>query len=202
MKKLLLSAVFNALALPSYALTVDELSDFSDGASPSNTNVGTLDIGFNSFNGNLNGECSNGDCNGIGSQFDDTQDSILFTVASGTEVISFSLFTEGGGPSGLTISAAIFGTIGVSDIGAFQSVINVPINGNADGTLVNGPLGAGVYSLSAYGGSSTDDGGFGAFWSIDLEVAEVTNPVPLPAGLPLLLAGVGAFGLMRRRARN
>lgn len=28
------------------------------------------------------------------------------------------------------------------------------------------------------------------------------TPVPLPAGLPLLLAGVGAFGLLRRRARG
>ncbi|WP_375230312.1 VPLPA-CTERM sorting domain-containing protein [Roseobacter sp. S98] len=30
----------------------------------------------------------------------------------------------------------------------------------------------------------------------------VVNPVPLPAGLPLLLAGIGGLGILRRRQRN
>ena len=34
--------------------------------------------------------------------------------------------------------------------------------------------------------------------SINFEIAE-TSPVPLPAGFPLLLFGIGALGLMRRR---
>ncbi|MGZ2256910.1 VPLPA-CTERM sorting domain-containing protein [Roseobacter sp. A03A-229] len=49
------------------------------------------------------------------------------------------------------------------------------------------------------------EGAFGARFAIDsdsIEVAEqndpIPSPVPLPAGLPLLLAGLGAFGWVRR----
>lgn len=41
----------------------------------------------------------------------------------------------------------------------------------------------------------------GQYVSFDLITREVA-PVPLPAGLPLLLAGVGALGIVRRRARR
>ena len=61
---------------------------------------------------------------------------------------------------------------------------------------------------SAQHGSSFTDGAFGfynysqapvLYAGITEDVLPPPNPVPLPAGLPLMLAGVGAFAWMRRR---
>ncbi|WP_083480350.1 VPLPA-CTERM sorting domain-containing protein [Jannaschia seosinensis] len=50
-----------------------------------------------------------------------------------------------------------------------------------------------------------DDGSY-ASWSSDEHVFSVVSnnltPIPLPAGLPLLLAGIGGLGLMTRRKRR
>lgn len=36
--------------------------------------------------------------------------------------------------------------------------------------------------------------------SMDLTVAAAIDPIPLPAGLPLMLVGLGAFAWMRRKS--
>ncbi|MFL4468348.1 VPLPA-CTERM sorting domain-containing protein [Tateyamaria armeniaca] len=60
------------------------------------------------------------------------------------------------------------------------------------------------YSSATHGSLFTDGAfGFYNFSQSQVKYAGITEdtlpPVPLPAGLPLLLAGLGAFGLMRRR---
>lgn len=58
------------------------------------------------------------------------------------------------------------------------------------------PLDVGIYNLglgfsSGQGGSSAVD------YVITAQIRDIT-PVPLPAGLPLLLAGLGGLALLRR----
>lgn len=43
---------------------------------------------------------------------------------------------------------------------------------------------------------------FWAFDILDVDAASISTPVPLPATLPLALAGIGAFGLAARRRKG
>jgi hypothetical protein len=58
-------------------------------------------------------------------------------------------------------------------------------------------LDVGSFSIS----SITDPGAGGAITG-DVAINYSIAPVPLPAGLPLLVAGLGAFGLVARRRRK
>lgn len=86
---------------------------------------------------------------------------------------------------------------GVSSAGnTFSTVGSLTSTTPTDHNFVSGPL-----SLTAgatYLFSTTNSAGFattGFFTSLNFTAAAV----PLPAGLPLMLAGLGAFGFMRRR---
>lgn len=64
----------------------------------------------------------------------------------------------------------------------------------ADGSTVTLELtgfGGGLSFLSAEGGNNSDT----------LQATFKVTPVPLPAGFPLLLAGIGAFALLKRRKK-
>lgn len=54
----------------------------------------------------------------------------------------------------------------------------------------------GAWSLFIYDDAGGDRGHMHG-WSLTFDA----TPVPLPAGLPLLLAGLGAFGIMKRRKK-
>lgn len=63
------------------------------------------------------------------------------------------------------------------------------------------PIGPGLYNVALGFFGTTVSGDFTYNYTITSTIVE-TNPVPLPAGLPLLVAGLGALGLMRRRAQG
>ncbi|WP_299727361.1 VPLPA-CTERM sorting domain-containing protein [uncultured Tateyamaria sp.] len=61
------------------------------------------------------------------------------------------------------------------------------------------PIGPGTYNVGlGFFGDLQTVNDFSYAYTISSTIVE-TSPVPLPAGLPLLLAGLGAFGLMRRK---
>lgn len=71
-----------------------------------------------------------------------------------------------------------------------------------DYVVVDGESGADLAPYGVLSGSFSDDLFFddaeqSFFVSIDLEYD--VSPVPLPAGLPMLLVGLGAFGYLRQR---
>ncbi len=80
---------------------------------------------------------------------------------------------------------------------AYYALMTVPgpvlLDGSAPATDMFGTVGAGTYSLTVIG---VANGGAGSY-SLDINVAIAA--VPLPASVPLLLSGLGALGLLRRR---
>lgn len=80
---------------------------------------------------------------------------------------------------------ALVGRVGLGDM--FE-IGTAGFSGVADAT--------GVLSLFHWDHNTNNSG------SISVTVATGASAVPLPAGLPLLLAGLGAFGLVKRRRKQ
>ena len=76
---------------------------------------------------------------------------------------------------------------------------------NTGGTLdLTGKKDTGVFELSIYGQRANGyNGNWAGYYSVSINTSpvQVGGAVPLPASAPLLLAGLGAAGLLRRRAR-
>jgi hypothetical protein len=72
----------------------------------------------------------------------------------------------------------------------------------ADGALQGFLAGAGTWTTALNGITALrfNSGAQNALANIDVEAATAAGTVPLPGTLPLLLGGVAAFGLARRRA--
>jgi len=181
------------------ALTLSEPPDLPGGVSVAAPSLGTLSIGENSLTGSLAGTCAQGDCNFV---IGDTQDSARVTIAPGTQLVDAFFGSEGlhdGGTMNVSFTLRPVDTT----VGSPLLFETVPLNTGEGvmsffGTPV-GPIGAGDYAVSAFGGSG-DDGDFEALWTMTLDVEAVTTPViPLPAGMPLLLGGLGVLALARRR---
>ena len=208
MKKLLLAGAISLMATTGMATTldIDEFTDvvggdFANALTPDDAvmpyGIGTAGEGSNFIIGNLDGQCENFDCNGP--LAGDTQDSFSFVIDAGFQATSLTVFSEGF-PFELTYSVSLdtFPTLGsLSNLG-FET-----FDVNTGGEILGGPLGAGTYHLSVFGQSSPFDGSYGLFYGVSIEVEAVTTPpaVPLPAGFPLMLAGLGAFALAKRRTK-
>jgi len=99
-------------------------------------------------------------------------------------------------------TAATLGSTGWVDLEDYEfeltftsSLIEVKVDGTTELS----------FTQADNGGVAFTDGAFGFYNYSQTNVLyegitqDTVPPVPLPAGLPLLLAGLGAFGLMRRR---
>ncbi len=130
--------------------------------------------------------------------------------------------TIGFNADGLVCLSGFFYCEDTNRITAFDVALGViSLCGDVNGGASAGCLTATPWSVTGFRGdemhgvSGTWDFGFGGYWTslmLGLLTYDITGhlvsapravqmptPVPLPAGLPLLALGLGAFGLMRRR---
>ncbi len=108
--------------------------------------------------------------------------------------------SNGNGSNELISGDLTFGGLSVTSASAESTTTNFRINFTGIPTLGSGLLGALMVTLNAetwapVGSTGLMGNGQGS-WSM---VATPVSAVPLPAGLPLLVAGLGAFGLIRKR---
>lgn len=175
------------------AVTVTESTDFKGvGARP--TMIGTLDVGVNSVSGSIDGICyamGHSTCNFF---LADDGDLFTFDIAAGTQLTAASLTI-----SGLSTTGSATPSIVVNTIGDLTSLGNSP-NGTFDllaGAPVTGTQVIKLFPELSKGYRFFDI--FKANWSVALTVEAIPSAVPLPAGLPLLLAGIGGLAALRRR---
>jgi hypothetical protein len=137
-----------------------------------------------------------------------TSVNISATLVTGAGSAGATLDTIGFSASGVTRNDAIlamfdFSGLGVLDAGAYTVVFNgdgaigggdifFDANGVRTGTVTPGTQAFDANSLFDFGSNPAQE--FGIRVSGD-----IVAPVPLPAGLPLLLAGLGGLSLLRRK---
>lgn len=191
------AAMIFGLSGAAHAATLDESTIFgNDFGNTSATAVHTLntDPGSNDVLGALMGTCDGQFCSGG----TDPADVFFFKVAAGYKLDSVEVHMEGS-PSGITYSALLYDeNYGGSLPGTFAM--------NTGGALdLTGKLDTGVFELAIYGQQANGHtGAWAGNYSVYVTTSavQVGGAVPLPASAPLLLAGLGAAGLIRRRARK
>lgn len=194
---LLCAATLFGLATGVQAATLDESTIFgSDFGNSSATAVYTLntDAGSNDVYGSLMGTCDGQYCNGG----TDPADVFFFKVGPGLQLDSVEVYMEGF-PNGISYSALLYDdTYGGSVPGTFAM--------QTGGTLdLTGKKDTGVFELAIYGQQANGyNGDWDGYYSVTINTSavQVGGAVPLPASAPLLLAGLGLAGLLRRSARK
>lgn len=193
--KTILTAAAAALCLaaPTQALTFTETTDFTN----SNTfglptPIGTLDAGANSVGGNIQGFCDS-----FCAQGTDPRDYFEFFVGAGDQLTGLTFSTTGFLQTDLDVIVQLQDSSGA--IFLAQTSRSVPVS-----ETFLPPLEAGRYGVQVLGFSAPTTGNFtyDLDWTLALTVESTTAPVPLPAGLPLLLSALGGVALLRRRARQ
>lgn len=194
-------AAFFCVAGSAQAAVITETTDFSNSLSLGSDNIGQLMTGLNSITGSLSGECvlvlGFSDCNSVGT---DTQDSFLFTIANGFEIVSatFETFNSIGiARYNLTSQPTNFG---IDGLGTFAP----NLNGNSSYNLgAFDPTGLGLINFSFFGGSFAPLGSYSTDYTLAFDIAAIDispTPVPAPAALPLFLSGLAAVGWFKRRS--
>ncbi len=199
MKSFLIPAVlatFMAMPAAAASLFVDEFAvpggEFANTAGAGNYNVGTMtDDSY--VSGIMEGTCSAGTCRNAGN---DAQDSFNFTIGAGYQLTAINIFAEGFGPADMDYVAGMYKFVPTQTLSAF-AIYDI----NDGGQLLPSIFGPGTYNLSlASDYDVSSDGDYGIYWGAQFIVEEINAPaVPLPAGAPLLLAGLGALAALRRR---
>ncbi|MEL7345235.1 MAG: VPLPA-CTERM sorting domain-containing protein [Pseudomonadota bacterium] len=212
MKLFQLTALIAMSSFPAAAITVTESGDFSgDFSAP--TSIGTLDLGENTASGSLNGVCAfDSALNGANCRNEtnssDVSDFLSFVIPVGLEAFDAGIFMEGEAPTLFSYSADIF-TPDLPPVvlaGDFYAM-------NAGGSFVESdgvlPAGSYVFGISA-ATFALGTGDWSGSWNGYITTRAVDNGndggdaavIPLPAGAPLILGGLAALGLVKRRRRT
>ncbi|MEM6760580.1 MAG: VPLPA-CTERM sorting domain-containing protein [Pseudomonadota bacterium] len=180
--------------------------DYSDtqGSGPNITSSQPLLAGQTTVRGMLNLNCVNADCSDSTGLRDPAD---AFSVTLGQNQVLTSLI--------LNISSAANPQQDLSDVFFGFNLVTPPGLSNLGyakaGETVNESIflspsqtfGAGDYSLFVRAGRSTADFQGKVNWSLTATIVDTSvSAVPLPAGLPLLLAGFATLGMLRRKQRS
>jgi len=189
LKKVLFAMSAAVIASTSHAAMITETTDFNGNLNfPSD--IGTLDVGANSVSGSVDAECDiligPGDC----ITFGDEQDAVEFLIPTGNELTSATLTISD--LVGIDAFGRSFTDLGFLGFSLGEGVFDILGGTNLTGTQ---NYQVGVDGFDAFGQVAS------ASWRLDLTVAPI-SAVPLPAGMSLLLAGLGAFGFARRQQRK
>jgi len=199
-----LTTALLGLAPMAQALTVA-----SETATPGGDYADTIDTGPNitvpgalpddddvDLTGRLRLNCVSSDCSDT-SGLRDPSDAFFFTVGPDQEVIDvlFS-FDESDVTTG-SLSSVVF-ELSISGPGVIvdESYIGPVTN---DALNPGSPFGPGTYSVFFGAVESAADFTGRVNWQFSSFVENTAAPVPLPASAPVLLAGLGALTLMRRK---
>lgn len=137
---------------------------------------------------------------------------VLYVEPDGTVGFGFTLTADAG--YNVTLDSFVIGNYGAAVVLPFISYTadgvevdreeDVAIASSADPSRlfdlspITGAVVSVYFNLVGLGGNSDNVGVDNITFS--QSIASTPSPVPLPAGLPLLLAGLGIFGLIRRKA--
>lgn len=195
-KKILAATVVCAgtiIAIPAFAISVTESTDFPNSSGFPGFDLGTLDLGANTVSGALSSACVSGDCN-MQDDEADPQDSFVIHVGTGNQIDSLFVSTSNvSGPDGFSASFSM------RDPSNHTVAANYSLPlGSMSANLVLSPIGPGEYSLSMFGQTATSDGPY----SLDYSIAMNISAVPEPETYALILAGLGLVGFAVRRRQK
>lgn len=140
-------------------------------------------------------DCSAGSCSQNGTLFFSETTDGGFAILTFDFAVTELVFDYAGNASGVFTAQAIDASNTIID-SFFDANTNSTLPDTADGTITLS--GTGITALRF-----ADTPGGGSFAVIDnLKITSAMSAVPLPAGLPLLVAGLMGFGVLRRRQRH
>lgn len=179
--------------------------DYSDtaGSGPNITSSQPILVGQTSLLGGLRLNCVSGDCSDS-SGLRDPSDAFFLTIGADRQLTSLVLNIASGNDPALNISGISF-EVAISDETSGATFDLTSLGAATDVSLIPGITGSAVFGPGTYGffvGASGSNADFSGRidWSLTATVIDTSvAPVPLPATLPLLLAGLLGFGALRRK---
>lgn len=193
-------ALAMAAAAPAGAATINEAADFATAlASPSA--VGTLDLGANTIAGSVTVRCSIETRTGCDGTFGDNGDAVSFLVPGGavlttaSVIIANLMLVDADGFSFPTpLRAARAAGVSSTGLDSFGTTSNATLPLLAGGALT----GEQRYRVfTEFFANPGEDSVVSFTWTLNLTVEAAA--VPAQGGVPVLLAGIMALSLVRRR---
>lgn len=219
-KRLLTIFVALTFASATQAATVI-YDDGNFGGSFDGDDLGVLQDGLSLVRGSNDGTCVADRLGSVSCEetvpSDKLQSVFDFSINAGSRIRSIAISAGGFGPSTLRTSFVLeLPTVPIFDAAGDQITSDLPFFvdglfiGQSDELLQQANKGflfpesepqipfsgPGPFSFLVFQGSSQDAGRFGVQWQVLIDVAPA--PVPLPAGLPLLIAAIGVLGCVRK----